>query len=138
MQESRGRRVFFLYPHPIIQEELLQTILMNEYEVYLIKDHVRLLPILRTYPDSLLFLNADAEAKGFDGVDCVRSIMTSEEMKGAKVGVISYRKDNRLDRVLVNELGVPCGFVHLRPGATHAPLSTLDTAGTFIPEPSRM
>ncbi len=113
---KRGRKVFFLYPHPVVREELLPSILENEYEVYLITDHFRLLNLLREYPESVLFLNVDAEVKGVKWVDYARSILSSPETNQVRLGALSYGEDRDSIQVYLDELAVPCGFILLRAG----------------------
>jgi len=115
-QENRGRRVFFLYPHPVVGEELLPSILESEYEVYLVKDHVRLFNLLREYSNSVLFLNIDAEVKGVKWADYARSIVASPETKDVRLGVLSYGEDRDAIQIYLDELAVPCGFILLRAG----------------------
>ncbi len=56
---SRGRKVFFLYPHSVLNEDLLVEILSNEYEVYSLRDHEAAEKIAERHPGSIFFVNID-------------------------------------------------------------------------------
>ncbi len=112
-----GRKVFFLYPPKVILEEMVQSIIQSEYEVYMIQDHVKLVPLLRQFERSVLFVNVDNEVKGLDCAEYVRSLMGSAETAGVQIGVVSFREERELLRKYLVELKVPCGFIRLRAGA---------------------
>jgi len=114
--QDRGKKVFFLNPHSVVQEELILNILMNEYEAYMIKDHVRLRPLLAEFNDSILFVNIDAEVKGLSWAEYIKSIMSTEATMGVKIGVISTSENKELMKTYLVDLAVPCGYIRLRMG----------------------
>ena len=54
-----GKKVFFLYPHSVIQNEMVIELIRNEYEIYLLFDHMKTVRLLEKYNDSILFINID-------------------------------------------------------------------------------
>ena len=114
--ESWGRKVFFLYPPKVIEEVLIHSILMSEYEVYMVKDHVRLLPVLREFGDSVLFINIDSEVKGLDWANYVKAIMSSSDTKEIRIAVVSSGDDKEIIRKYVIDLQVACGYIRIRTG----------------------
>ncbi len=115
-QFAIGKKVFFLYPHSVIEEKLVQVIIRNEYEVYLVYDHKKTLKLLRKYPNSILFVNIDTELSGEDWESYIRSIIEHEDTKGVQIGILTYNEDKELARKYFMDIGVPCGFVRLKLG----------------------
>ncbi|OQY36358.1 MAG: hypothetical protein B6229_10310 [Spirochaetaceae bacterium 4572_7] len=54
-----GKKIFFLYPHSVIKTDLIHSFIENEYEVYTIKDYLKVKPILKKFNDSIIFINID-------------------------------------------------------------------------------
>jgi hypothetical protein len=57
--DFEGKKVFFVYPTPAVQSQVITELIQQEYEVYVCKDHIQLVRVLKEYPASLLFLNID-------------------------------------------------------------------------------
>ncbi len=113
---AAGRKVFFLYPHSVMQDQLLQLIFQAEYEVYLLRDHEKARGLLAKFPDSILFVNIDERVRDFDWFHYVRTLMDESATSSVKVGILSYNEDPQLARRYLMELSVPCGFVKLKIG----------------------
>lgn len=58
---SIGRKVVFLYPHSVVCADLVQAVAEQQYELYLVRDHVRLKAVLAQpeWRGALLFVNID-------------------------------------------------------------------------------
>lgn len=108
-----GRKVFFLYPHSVIEEELIDTIISNQYEAYFLRDHRKTIPLLKKYPDSLLFINLDDGQKEGEWEAFVRRIMDDPSIQGVGVGILSYNADEALRKKYLMDLGVGLGFIKL-------------------------
>jgi hypothetical protein len=124
-----GRKVFFLHPHSVIRESLLNELMRNEYEVYLFWDHERVLRILNTFNNAILFINIDEGLKEPQWERYVRDIMSSEETKDVRIGILSYYEDKALAEKYLMDLAVPCGFIKLKIGvkeSTRIILKTLE------------
>ncbi|MEA1911787.1 MAG: PilZ domain-containing protein, partial [Spirochaetota bacterium] len=60
MSESdNGKKIFFLYPQSVIQDELISFLLRNEYEVYFLNDHVKATKLFKRFSNSICFINID-------------------------------------------------------------------------------
>jgi hypothetical protein len=114
--EFLGKKVFFLYPPPVIQDEMLDMLVMNGFETYVLKDHERALRILQKFSESVLFINLDAAIKEPEWAKYVQKIQCSPKMKGTALGIFSSSNDMLLKQKYLNDLGVQCGFVHLKIG----------------------
>lgn len=111
-----GKKVFFLYPHSVIQEELINHIIQYEFEVYLINDHRKLMPLLEKYGNSILFINIDERLKEKEWEDYIRTIMHNEKTKGVQIGILTYNEDKDLARKYLMDLMIPGGYIQLKLG----------------------
>ena len=111
-----GKKVFFLYPHSVIQDELVEQMLDDEYEVYLLRDHAKALRILQQNPDSICFINIDEGLKEKEWEEYVRNLLSGENVSGILVGILSYNSDKDLMQKYLMDVGVPCGYIQLKLG----------------------
>lgn len=111
-----GKRVFFLYPHSVMHEELIMEIIKNEYEAYVLKDHNKTLKLLEKYNDSIIFINIDSELKEEEWEEYIRNIMSNPATMNVKIGILSYNDDETLAEKYLMELMLPCGFIKLKLG----------------------
>jgi hypothetical protein len=116
MSREEGRKVFFLYPPSVIKEETVHELVRNEYEVYLLQNHIQAVKLFQEYKDSVVFINIDHELKELTWEDYIKTIMNHPKTKEVKVGVVSYEGDQKLVEKYLMELEVPCGFVRLSLG----------------------
>ncbi len=115
-QQAWGKKIFFLYPHSVIQEQLVHALIQQEFELYLLKDHRRAVRILQKFPDSILFINIDEGLEESEWEDYVRNLMNSPETKEVRIGILSYNEERDLAEKYLMELAVPCGFIGLKLG----------------------
>lgn len=112
----QGKRVFFLHPHSVIQDEMLQLFIAAEVNVSLIWDHAKTLRVLRKFPDSLLFVNIDEGLEESKWELFISSLMKHEPTKNVRIGVLSYNEDFELAQKYLVDVGVQCGFIVLKLG----------------------
>ncbi len=115
-----GKKVFFLYPHSVIQDELIDTLLAQEYEVYFLKDHQMALRLFVKYPNSVCYINIDEGLSEKEWERYILGIHEKPETASTLVGVLSYSKDPELAQKYLMEIQIPCGFVHLKQGVREA------------------
>jgi hypothetical protein len=111
-----GKKVFFLYPPPAIQDEMFDMLVMNGFEAYVLKDHERAIRILQKFPDSIMFINIDVALKEPAWEKYIRRIQETPKIQGVCLGIFSASSNEALKQKYVTDLGVQCGFVHLRMG----------------------
>jgi hypothetical protein len=100
----------------VIQDELVTQIVKAEFEAYTIKDHEVMIPLLKKYNDSILFINIDSGLKEPDWEIYIRSIMENPETSNVKIGILTYYEDKELAEKYLMDLMVPCGFILLKIG----------------------
>ena len=113
---ARGRKVFFLYPHSVLNEDLLVEILANEYEIYCLRDHEAAVKVLAAHPGSILFVNIDNTLKEYQWEAWIRKLVSQAETSSTMVGIMTYNPDAELARKYLMEMMLPCGFIQLKLG----------------------
>jgi len=110
--EISGKKIFFVYPTASVQNQILTELIQHEYEVYVSKDHTRLLRTLKKYPDSVLFINID---EGMGEQEWERTISgLSATMQDIKIGVFSSTSNDELKDKYTNNRHLACGFMTLK------------------------
>ncbi len=115
-QGALGKKIVFLYPPPVLTE-VVEELARREFEVYLVKDHIRLRRVLAAHPESIVFINIDAELDEASWASYVRELRADERTAGVGVGIISLNADEELAKKYLMDIGVPCGFIVLKIGA---------------------
>ncbi|WP_041611148.1 hypothetical protein [Treponema primitia] len=122
-----GRKVFFLYPHSVMQEEMLDELVISGYEVYVLRDHLRARRLIERFPGSIMFINIDEKLEEREWDTYIREIQGNQDIN-VSLGIFSYNTDRALMEKYLMEIGVPCGYVQLKHGlqdSTHIVDETL-------------
>jgi hypothetical protein len=109
-----GKKIFFLHPSAVVQNEVVPELIQQEYEVYIVKDHGALKKILKKYADSIVFADIDERMNGKDWETWIRGILTGPETAGIKIGIVSVNDDDELKRKYINTFKIQCGYTVLR------------------------
>jgi hypothetical protein len=109
-----GKKVFFLYPSAVVQNEIIAELAQQEYEVYVVKDHAALIPVLKRYPGSIVFVGLDDRMSEKEWEAWIRGIISSPETNQTGIGIISVNGDEQLQRKYINSVRVQCGYTVLR------------------------
>jgi len=111
---NRGKKIFFLYPHPVIRD-MVKDIICHEFEVYLVYDHEKLKRYLASCPNSIVFINIEEQLKEEEWENYLRELLANPSLKGLGIGVLTYfDRSKALTEKYLMELGVNCGFIRLR------------------------
>ncbi|MDR0553944.1 MAG: PilZ domain-containing protein [Treponema sp.] len=92
--EISGKKIFFLYPSAVIQNEIAFDLTQQEYEVYFTREHINLRSVLKQFPDSVVFINLDDGLSGKDWDNWIRSIQADPTMASVALGVITAVKND--------------------------------------------
>ena len=111
-----GRKVFFLYPHSVLQSDLLDILIDYEYEVYLVNDYKKMILAAEKFPGSILFINIDEVLQIGEWENYIQGLLTNEKTWGIQIGILTYNNDSELARKFLMELMVQCGFIVLSLG----------------------
>jgi hypothetical protein len=115
-QNAAGKKIFFLYPHSVIHDELLDQLIMSGFESYVVRDHKRAQGLLRLFPDSIMFINIDEGLKEKEWEAYIREIQQDEKTRGCRLGILSYNTDRELMQKYLMDMSIPCGYIQLKLG----------------------
>ncbi|GHV38373.1 hypothetical protein AGMMS49546_08660 [Spirochaetia bacterium] len=114
--ENTGKKVFFLYPNSVIQDELLSVLIMAGYEIYTMRDHTRAYQVLAHFNDSIMFINIDRGLEEPQWEVYIKEILNNPKTKNCRLGILSYNSDHKLMEKYLMDIGVQCGYVQLKLG----------------------
>jgi len=115
-QEFAGKKIFILYPHSVIRDELLDLLIVGGFEAYVLHDHKRALKLLAKFPDSIMFINIDEGMTEAEWEVYIRDLQENPLTKNCRLGILSYNTDQKLMEKYLMDLAVPCGYVQLKLG----------------------
>jgi hypothetical protein len=115
--EILGKKVFFIHPSALTQNEIVSELAQQEYEVYVIRDNDKMADVLRRYPSSVVFVSVDEVLQLKEWELFIRKIM---EIGDVVVGVIANTDNDNAKRFYLNTLKVSGGYVPLKPDSGKA------------------
>ena len=90
-----GRKIFFLYPHSVIQDDLVDELIMQGFEIYILRDHKRARKLIERFPGSIMFINIDEKLEEPEWETYIREIQENPSVK-TRLGILSYNTDRVL------------------------------------------
>ena len=113
--DSIGRKVFFLYPSLLMRTQIAEGLALEEFEVYSVKDEIKLSRVLKKYSDSIVFANISDGMSESAWEDWIRSIMMDSETANIDIGIIAYGENATMRHKYIELLRVRCGFTVIKP-----------------------
>ena len=110
--EIMGKKIFFLYPHSVIQSDMLDILVKHEYEVYMINDHLKMLKLAEFFPDSILFINIDEKLSETKWESFISNMLDNNKLI-SRIGILTYNKNKDLAQKYLMDIMIPCGFIVL-------------------------
>jgi hypothetical protein len=129
--EILGKKIFFLYPSAIIQNEIASDLIQQEYEVYIVRDHTSLRRVLRTYPDAIVFVNIDDQLPEKDCEAWIRGLLNDPATASVGIGVLSSAENEALQRKYVNSVGIRGGYTVIKSDISKAIISLMEVLKAF-------
>ena len=127
--ETLGKKVFFIYPHSVIQNQLIQELIDREYEVYFLNDYNKIKSICEYYNTPILFINIDEGLEEKEWEKLIRKVLGQDSTGHAMIGILTYNENAELAQKYLMDVMVPCGFIKLKLGmndSTDIIVKTLD------------
>jgi hypothetical protein len=112
--EILGKKIFFLYPAALVQNEVVEELIQEEYEVYTIRDEERLRKILAKYPDSVVLVNIAEQLAEEKWEAWIRDVMSNPVTAGTAIGILTPGMDENLMHKYVTALKVQCGYIQVK------------------------
>jgi hypothetical protein len=113
-EDILGRKLFFLYPSAVIQNQIAAELIQQEFEVYIVKDHVKLRQVLKKYPNSIVFANISDGISEKEWEAWIRGVMGDPETAGVDIGIIYNSDDENLKRKYLTQIKIKCGYTVLK------------------------
>ncbi|MDR1948934.1 MAG: PilZ domain-containing protein [Spirochaetaceae bacterium] len=129
--EILGKKIFFLYPSAIIQNEIASDLTQQEYEIYIVRDHTNLRRVLRTYPDSFVFVNIDDRFPEKDCEAWIRGIMKDPVTASVVIGILSAAANDNLQRKYINSVGIRGGYTVIKSDISKAIIHLMEVLKAF-------
>ena len=111
---SLGKKVFFLHPSALIQNQIISELAQEEFEVYIAKNETRLKHALKKYPLSIVFACINEGMKESAWEEWIRGVAGSSEISGLQIGIIASGNDENVRSKYVDLLKVPCGYTAIK------------------------
>jgi hypothetical protein len=108
--EMTGKKIFFLYPSAIIQNEIAWELVQQEYEIYHVRNHDGLRRALRRFPDSVVLINLDDGLPEKDWDSWIRMVSGDSGLAQVKLGVLSAGSSGEYAKKYAK---LPCGFTQV-------------------------
>jgi hypothetical protein len=115
-----GRKLFFLYPSALIQNQVMMELTQQEFEIYLSKDHVKLRQILKKYPNSIVFANINDGITEKEWEAWIRGVMGDPETAGVDIGIVCSGDNEDLKKKYLVQVKIKCGYTVLKSDLTPA------------------
>lgn len=112
-----GKKVFFLNP-PGVLSDVASTLSAHEFEVYLVHNHRNLARFLKKEPQALVFVNIDEGMSEPEWEAWIRGLQGDPETASVGIGVVTLLGDPEISRKYLMDVGISCGFVTLKIGAS--------------------
>jgi len=106
------KKIFFLYPNASLQNQIVNVLNQNEFEVYIAKDHTRLAGVLRKYKESLVFINIDDKMQAAEWERWISSSLAAEPT--TKIGVFTSNTDEEFRGNFIKNNDLKCGFLNIK------------------------
>lgn len=108
-----GKKIFFLYPQTVIKNEVASDLIMEEYEVYTVRDHTGLHRVLKRFPNSILFVNIEEKMKEKEWEAWILEVMNDPETGQTAIGVLASARNEDLEKKFFTQLKLACGFIQV-------------------------
>jgi len=111
-----GRRVLFVDPPSVIQEQMIHFLVTAQYEAGVVKD-IRTIPkVLNAFPQSVVYFNLDSRLPPETLEQIVQDVINTKNQHGAEVGILSYNENRELAQHYLMEIGTTGGYLTLHIG----------------------
>jgi len=123
---SLGRKIFFLHPAAIVQNHVIAELTQEEFEVYIVKDEVKLRQSLKKYPASIVLASINEGIREDAWEEWFRGILSDEAISGLDIGIIASSADEKIKRKYIGQFNIRCGYTVLGANVSAATKQLID------------
>ncbi len=109
-----GRKIFFLFPPPLIQNEVIEILSRAEYEVYCIQDPEKMKILLSHFPESMVYINVDAYMSQPEWLTYVKKLRQSVATSDTVFSLVTNSGNEEYKRKLVYDFEAKGGILSVR------------------------
>lgn len=117
-QSLMGRKIFFLHPSAFTQNEVIKELSQEEFEVYIIKDDVKLLKALSLYPNSIVYISINEGLKESAYEALLEKIQKNHGNSAVDIGIIASKSDEELKSKFKQKFKLNCGYTVVKSNIT--------------------
>ena len=108
---SLGRKVFFLYPSALLQNRIIDELAQEEFEVYVIKDALKIKQALEFYPNSILVASISEAMKESAWIELITSIHENPQTGKVDIAFITSSGDEETMKRYKEMFDFNCGYI---------------------------
>lgn len=123
--ENAGKKIFFLYPSAVIQNQIITALAQQEFEVYVSREPAKLRGALRKFPGSIVYVNLNDKLPELECEAWIKAVRTESSTARTEFGVISASDDKGLEQKYIGTLKLRGGFIYLKSSAIAQALKQL-------------
>ncbi|WP_028973216.1 PilZ domain-containing protein [Spirochaeta cellobiosiphila] len=114
--ELNGKKIFFVYLPNSTKEELVNYLISQEYEVYVLDKHKVVPLICSKYPNSILLIDIDEELSLSQWMEFIHSLSPDGTELEISIAVMSNNRDKDIREKILNEWKVKVSYIELKSG----------------------
>jgi len=103
MAELTNRKVFFLHPQAVVQDDLARGLIEDNYECYLVRNAASAKTALREYPNGILMIQVDSGLEESQWFTYADEIKTNPVFMDATLCVLSVKAEESIRKTFFPE-----------------------------------
>ena len=107
---SLGRKVFFLHPSALTQNHIIDELAQEEFEVYIIKDELKLKRALELYPGAIVLASINEAMKENAWISFLTDIHNDPLVGKVDIGFIASVSDEETKKKYTELFEFNCGY----------------------------
>ena len=109
-----GKKIFFLHPSALVQNQVITELVQEEFEIYTIKDGDKLDRALNKYPDSIVLACVTEVMKEAAWLELLQGIQKKPENSSVSIGIITSSSDETTRKKYSDLLNIQCGYTVIK------------------------
>ncbi len=110
---SAGRKVLFIDPPSVIEDQMIQFLINAQHEAAVVKDIGNVQKVIQKHPNAVLYFNLDARTGKEEKEQMIAELLAKKDQHNLIIGILSYDKNEELAKKYLMELGANGGFITL-------------------------